>query len=302
MHVGDITTIVFLTLLTMLNIIFHARVASWAMLITLNTIASVAIVLYCPYADNTSGVRKWLRDFYMVFGIPLVFKELYLMIQPIHPIDYDSVFIAIDHWMFGVHPTQWLHQFSHPVLTEILQVAYSSFYFLLIIIGIDLYQRKNKDAFEHSFFAIVYGFFLSYLGYLIMPAIGPRFTLHDFSRLNEELPGLFITPIFRTLLNAGESIPDGTLNPAALVQRDVFPSGHTQMTLVVMYLAAKYHSRIRWFLWISGSLLIIGTVYLRYHYVFDLIGGAAFFAFTVWSAPKVEQWWNTWRGNTASNR
>jgi membrane-associated phospholipid phosphatase len=42
---------------------------------------------------------------------------------------------------------------------------------------------------------------------------------------------------------------------------------------------------------VLAGLLIIGTVYLRYHYVIDLIGGALFFLFTVWSGNKIQMWW-----------
>ncbi len=290
----DISTIIFLTFLSIINVIFCAQVSDCYFLVVINSLSSIAIIFYCGYAEDKTGVLRWVRDFYMVAGIPLLFKEMYLLVHPIHPYDYDQLLIQIDHWLFGVHPTQWLYQFSHPIITEILQLAYSSFYFLMVILGIELYQRKNKDAFQFSIFAIVYGFLLSYIGYLLVPAVGPRFTLHEFSNIDTDLPGLFITSTLRMLLNLGESIPNGIPNPLALVQRDVFPSGHTQMTLTVIYLAYKFRVRTRWFLWISGTLLIIATVYLQYHYVIDLIGGAVFMVFTIWSAPILEKKWKSY--------
>jgi membrane-associated phospholipid phosphatase len=41
----------------------------------------------------------------------------------------------------------------------------------------------------------------------------------------------------------------------------------------------------------AGISLIVATVYLRYHYVIDLIAGAAFMLFTIWSGRYIEQWW-----------
>ncbi|OGU36952.1 MAG: hypothetical protein A2068_13220 [Ignavibacteria bacterium GWB2_35_6b] len=136
-------------------------------------------------------------------------------------------------------------------------------------------------------FIIVLGFFLSYIGYILLPAIGPRFTLHNFDLTNVELPGLFLTNYLREIVNAGESIPAGTPNPELVVQRDAFPSGHTQMTLLVMYLSVKFNSKTKYFFLINGSLLIFATVYLRYHYVADLIGGVIFMIFTLWSGYKL---------------
>ena len=37
----------------------------------------------------------------------------------------------------------------------------------------------------------------------------------------------------------------------------------------------------------TGTLLIIATVYERYHYVVDLLGGAVFFLFCIWTAPAL---------------
>ena len=201
------------------------------------------------------------------------------MIKPIHfGRDYDGLLISIDRWMFGVDPTQWLMQFAHPWLTEVLQIAYTAFYLLFLLLGYEIYRRKNYDLFHFFMFTCVYGFFLSYLGYFFLPAVGPRFTLHDFAMTNVDLPGLWLTPSMRWFVNWGESVRMNVPNAAAIAsaQRDVFPSGHTMMTLVLMYLSAKSHARVRYIIYITGTLLIIATVYERYHYVIDLVGGAAF--------------------------
>ena len=147
------------------------------------------------------------------------------------------------------------------------------------------------NEFYFGSFLIVYGFYLSYVGYFFVPAVGPRFTLHDFQLLNQELPGLWFTNFLRDFINAGGSIPNGVTDAIRYVQRDAFPSGHTQLTLTAMYLAFTYKLSIRWGLLIVGSLLIISTIYLRYHYGIDVIGGIVFFLLTIWSGKKVDAWW-----------
>jgi membrane-associated phospholipid phosphatase len=213
------------------------------------------------------------------------------MVKPIRTYDFDNLFIAIDRWMFGTDPTHWLHQLANPVLTEILQIIYGMFYLLPIILGLSLLRKKRFVAMDFALFTIFYGFCLSYLGYFTLPGIGPRFTLHDFSTINEQLPGLWLTNFLRELVNSGESIPSGTPNPAEVVQRDVFPSGHTMITLIVIFLSVKLKSRSKYFFVPVGSLLIFSTVYLWYHYVIDLIGGLAFMIFAVWSAKYIFNWW-----------
>ena len=290
----DFVSIVFLLFLTSLNLIFAARVDSWLLLVLVN-LSVIALITSLAWGAGMKKTRllMGLHRWYCYFIIIFVFKEIYLMVHPIHPVDYDAWLIAADHWIFGVDPTRWLAQFAHPILTEILQIAYFSYYVLFIILGVELYRRHEIGDFDKAAFLIVYGFYLSYIGYFALPGVGPRFTLHDFSALNVELPGLFLTETLRAIINAGESIPADHLHAVAFVQRDVFPSGHTQLTLIVMTLAFRYRLTSRWVLLSFGSLLIVATVYLRYHYVVDLAGGALLAWFTIWTGDRIERWWRS---------
>jgi membrane-associated phospholipid phosphatase len=56
-------------------------------------------------------------------------------------------------------------------------------------------------------------------------------------------------------------------------------------------LAFRYKLSAKWIVAFLATLLVIATVYLRYHYVVDLIGGVAFFAFTVWSGDRFQEYW-----------
>ncbi len=292
LHVSDAAIIFFTTFLSFLNLVFHSRVLEWWLLVLANSfVSSVAVLLAYFTRRRLKKIWMFIHDWYPVPVILFSFKELYLMIHPIHPVDFDHLFISIDYWLFGVHPTQWLARFAHPLITEILQFVYATFYFWFFVIGIELYRQRRIEEFYYTSFLIVYGFYLSYVFYILLPAVGPRFTLHSFDSLNTELPGLLFTNVLRDFVNLGESIPKGASNAIDFAQRDVFPSGHTQLTLVVMYLAFKYHLTSRWFLFVIGILLLFSTVYLRYHYVIDVIAGAVLMLLTIFSAPMLYRWW-----------
>ena len=255
------------------------------------------IISFLAFASTEPEFRllRFLHDWYPVAAIFLVFKEVYVVIQTIGRVDIDTALINLDRAIFGADPTVWISRFSLPVLTEILQIAYVSYYLLMITLAAELYLRKNYEKFAYGIFAFTYGFMLSYLGYILFPAVGPRFTLHAFNSIETELPGLYVTDFLRQFINAGESIPNGVANPIAVAQRDAFPSGHTQMIVMVMYFASKYRLMSRYVLYVMGTLLIISTVYLRYHYVVDLIAGVLFMAFTVWTAPTLYKGWERLR-------
>ena len=288
----DILIIAFAFLLSIIILIAAGGGTPSSSLIATNAVASCSVIGLAYRAAKTGNrALRAIHDWYPVPVIFLVFKEIHEIIHLFGSRDWDSIFIEIDRATFTVDPTVWLGRFAHPFVTETLQIAYASYYFIMLTVAVELFVRKDKHEFSFVLFTIVYGFFLSYLGYITFPAVGPRFTIHTFTTLSTDLPGVMFTDWIRDVLNAGESIPRDGVNAFVLAQRDAFPSGHTQMTLISLYLAFHYHLKSTWMLTIFGTLLIIGTVYLRYHYVIDLVGGALFMMFTVWTAPKLFVWW-----------
>jgi len=297
---ADVVTILFAAALSIVEIVFSARINLWFVFVVLNIILCSFIFTSAQYT-NTHGntgnaIIRLFRDWYLVPCILFIYAQASSITQFIHQRDYDDVLIMIDQTLFGVNPTQWAAQFAHPIITEILQVAYSSYYLFFIALFYELYRRSDHTDFQYGAMLVVYGFYLSYIGYLLLPAIGPRFTLHDFYATDTQLPGLFLTEYLRAFINSGGGVPAGVSNPAAFVHRDAFPSGHTQLTMVAMYIAFATGTKIRWWLFVVGSLLIISTVYMRYHYAVDVLAGMLFFLFTIWSGRKIDHWWNKGKG------
>ena len=97
--------------------------------------AHLAIILFLWKLPKWTrqGKLKWLSTWYPILFILVNFVELHYLIHTIRPNDLDNLLIQIDFGIFGVHPTVWLEQFTFPVLTEYLQLVYSSFYFLKIL-------------------------------------------------------------------------------------------------------------------------------------------------------------------------
>jgi len=292
-YAGDLIVIGFALLLSLINLIFFYTIPIWYVNITINFFV-ILFIYGLTYMDFHKKTIFW-EQFHYWYLIPTVFlayKEAGEMINYVHAgKDYDYILIQIDRFIFGCDPAKVLFHITNPVLTEILQIAYATFFFLPVIMGVDLILTSRKRELTFGVFMVVYGFFLSYIGYFLWPAIGPRFTLFSFADTAKDLPGILTANSIRDILNSGEGIPPGTLNPAQAVQRDVFPSGHTQMTLLTMYLAYKFKIRSRKFIIPDGILLIFATVYLRYHYVVDLLGGTAFMIITLITGKYIYNHW-----------
>jgi membrane-associated phospholipid phosphatase len=291
LHSIDRLLMAFWWLLSLICLVLHARITSWQLIIAANIAASF-ITCALAWANQSFGLKlwRWIHDWAAFPLVVFTFKEIHFLIGPLHQgRDYDRLLIAIDYALFGVNPTQWLAQFANPFSTEVLQIAYSLFYVLFVVAGVELYRKQDLSQFRYFRLTVVYGFFLSYVGYFIFPAVGPRFTLHDFSKINTELPGIVFTPYLRWFVNIFESIQPGVSNAIALAsaQRDVFPSGHTMLTLITIVLACKFRLKVRYGILVTGILLICATVYLRYHYFVDIVAGVLLALFCLLTANKI---------------
>jgi len=214
-----------------------------------------------PNSVSPGKTSSIVRSWYPLILIPLTYKELGYLIPLVHPHDFDRELALIDQRIFGVDPIIWLDKINYPAVTLIMQLAYLTYYVTPIVLGIVLWRTGRFADFQFFLFVLLLGFYISYLGYIAVPAIGPRFFLD---------PG----PA-RPLAGPGVTAIRGFLDRMEGVTRDCFPSGHTEITLLVLFCAHRFHKKLFYILLPFGSALIVSTVYLRYHYVIDVIAGAA---------------------------
>jgi membrane-associated phospholipid phosphatase len=282
---ADKVVIAYIIIISALVLIFSYRIDLWRQLIAAHALCIPLIALVAKWerrarvrayqgisarAEESPApvplsfrVARLIRGWYPVALIPITFTELRYLIPLIHPRDYDVELAAIDYRMFGVHPTLWLERWTWPLLTEVLQISYVTYYFLPIALGGVLWRKGRFDKYSFWVFVVAFGFYVSYLGYIAVPAIGPRFLPLIKEAQTFPLKGVWLFDAIRTTLDEAEGIT-----------RDCFPSGHTEITLLVLYYARKFHRRTFWCLLPPGSALIFSTVYLRYHYVVDILAGA----------------------------
>lgn len=240
---------------------------------------------------EATEIPKWLkttlliaRNFYLGFAILIVYSQFQVLIKAIHPIDYDLLLKDWDLAILGMHAGDLTKSITYPIVTEFLQISYSMFYFLPAIAGLEIYKMHDEkfDLFARN---IIFTFFLSYLLYFFLPAIGPRFAVYDFFSINSDLPGIFLTNILREAINFGGGVIDKSVDPALIVNRDCMPSGHTMITLVNIILAFRFKVKSRYFILIFGIGIIIATVYMRYHYFVDILAGILFAFIALWLEP-----------------
>jgi membrane-associated phospholipid phosphatase len=273
----DLLSLAFLLLLSAVAVVFITKVRSWEWLLARYALLSLSVVALSLYNTRSKTLLavKYLYAFLPLFIILVVFDSLAELIPGIWSRYLDDFLINIDHAVFGAHPTVWLERFINPVLTDILQIAYISYYPMAIALGIVLLVKKKQKEFDEAVFGIVLCFYLSYIGYILFPAIGPRFTLAGFQTADLQASSFTLAI-------------QNTLNDLERNKTDAFPSGHTAVALMTLYYSRRMGEKILSYVLVPFVLaLIFSTVYLRYHYVVDIFAGVLLTWITIVIAPKL---------------
>ncbi|MBI2793234.1 MAG: phosphatase PAP2 family protein [Ignavibacteria bacterium] len=271
----DVYTLIIMLICSVLAVVYYQWVPNSSSILVLNLLIAVTVgALIVVRATSDFKLFGMLRRFYMVPVIYLMYDQIQMFVRVVNPVDYDDLLIGIDRAIFGVDPTVWLAHFSSPFLTEYLQACYFLFYLLPIMQAVELWRKGDVARLDVFTRGMAFCYFISYVAYFVMPAVGPRFTLHDYAMLDTDLPGVLLTPWLRDMIDVGGGIARGVAHPVSVVNRDCMPSGHTMLTLVNIIFGFRFRSRFRWVFLIIGGSLIFSTVYLRYHYVIDIIVGA----------------------------
>ena len=257
---ADAVTITFLLFLILLTMIFYKYIPEATFLISLYSVFIIAQIIIIRFKDSSRFMGFFYDLIFPVLCVMVIFDSLGFLVHYVNPEDIDLILIRLDYLIFNNHPTVMLERIMSPLLTDILQLAYTTYYFIPVSFGILLLRNNQRKEFEMTLFLVLFCYYLSYLGYILFPALGPRFTINHLQ--TTELQGLFVAEPIQRLLNQLEGI-----------KRDAFPSGHTAIALLVLYLACKFKKRFFFILLPVVTALVFSTVYCRYHYVVDIFAG-----------------------------
>lgn len=258
-RIYDIPTIFYVSFWLVLLIFFSGHFEKQLFFIGLH-LYILAIIFLWALKPPKLLISRFFRKMYPGLHVPLLFTALTFLIPAFNSRSFDFNLIQMDYWLFGVHPTVWIQKWYHPLLTEYLQWNYLIYYFLSFVVVLALYLRKKYERIDELLTILTTGFYLFYLGYLIFPALGPRFFLAHLH--TEPLTGVWMADNINNILNSLENI-----------QFDAFPSGHAANIFILLYYSWKHLRKFFWVILPFCVSLLISTVYLRYHYVVDLAAG-----------------------------
>lgn len=204
---------------------------------------------------------QFLRDWFPLLMGLLMYYALWgdatLMI--VHH-NRDAMLLAWDRWLFGVEPSLWIQRFIHPDLTSWMDFAYAFHLYVIPLVACFIYLFRPLKRFREMMTGVVVVSFIGMLGYLVVPAVGPMYTLHGVYTVSLTQPvGLLSRPI--------------QFMEVARIQRDCFPSLHVGISFLVWLYAWRNSKALFWILSPFILSLWVSTVYLRFHYTVDCMAG-----------------------------
>jgi membrane-associated phospholipid phosphatase len=234
--------------------------------------AGIGMLIFQVKRPNRT--TRIFRYWYPLPYVAACYKEMALLIPPVRHTDADRWLANLDFRLWGVHPTVWLERIQSPGLTEFLQIVYTLFVPAVLLVAVLLWQQRRYREFQYYAFLIACGYLVSYVGYLLVPARGPRFLLKHLQHI--PLQGLWL---FHSMQN--------TLDRLESAHYDCFPSGHTELTMLAWWSSRMVGNRLFWIYFAYTPSIIFATVYLRYHYSVDVLAGAIVAAALIVATPSI---------------
>lgn len=222
-------------------------------------ILAAAGALHYVMRTRTRLAQRLAWSLFNFVGLPTVFSAIGLVLPMVNPQPWEWWCIGVDRLLTGTDPIPALGSTLAPWSTEILQACYAVFYLIPVAALLGVAAHRKGAEFDHGLATVAFGFQLSYLGYFVWPTLGPnRLGLWE-----RPVEGMFLAEKLHELIETAEAN-----------HWDCFPSGHTMLSLVGLWIAFQGSRKVAWALVPIVGCVIYATVALRYHYLADVVAGA----------------------------
>ena len=217
-----------------------------------------AFLLYYFYKKKSNPVIMLLRYTYpLIFSGYFYSETVYYNTLFFHTID--PLLVRADEAMFGMQPSLVFSEvFSGRLFSELMYFGYFIFYVLIAGFTLYVFVRK-RSGFERLIFELTFSMYAFYLLFCMIPSAGPQF---HFAYPDNVVPDAYV---FASVVHFIQKIAE---HPTG-----AFPSSHVGISVIMLILSRKYIPRFFHVIWPFVFILILSTVYIKAHYVVDVIGG-----------------------------
>jgi len=183
----------------------------------------------------------------------------------VNPRTLDHKLYELDLTLFGVEPAVYFDRFVTDATTEWFAFFYFGYFFLLAIHVLPiLFASRNARMMSEFAMGMILMFCIGHTLYVFVPGYGPY----------KAMPQVFEHPLSQGIWwNTTR-----TLVAQSGAQKDIFPSLHTAaptfLLLFSFHRRAELPFRYSWpFVAFFAANIVIATMFLRWHYVIDVVFG-----------------------------
>jgi membrane-associated phospholipid phosphatase len=229
---------------------------------TLNTGAYLAS-FFSPLAEI---FRDWFPFFLLSACYYALFTNLLLRVNP-HTAD--TFLSGIDAWLLGNQASFLLERWINPWATDFFIVIYFLYVFSLPVVAIYFYTTRAKSVFRRVMMGYLTLMLMGITSYLLVPAIGP---------------GSFFADHYTQDLMSGHAV----IRSVDYVMRnghvayDCFPSLHVGIPLLLSFYLRNYSRKFFIPALVYVAVMCGATIYLRYHYVADVLAAFIYAPAAYW--------------------
>ncbi|MGM0567842.1 MAG: phosphatase PAP2 family protein [Elusimicrobiota bacterium] len=298
----DILFMGYLLVLSLLILFFNEGVEGWYNYILIHLGAIFFLLFFVPVLNNSSNrFLNFLRWWYPILLFTFLYKEINAFTRIIVHNWQDFKVMQFEEQLLGVNLTLWLEEFISPFLTELMKFSYFSYYLMIPVGAAFLYFSGKRKHYIRFLSTICLAFFISYIGFILFPVRGPRYTLYDkYTKDYEvnigEFYGSLVEPDVAGMqtfaLKGGvfTSMQDYIMRYGSL-HGGCMPSSHVAVAFVCMMMMWLYRRKVFYVYLPLVILLSVSVVYNRYHYVSDVIAGLAVGLLAFYLTPLLQRRW-----------
>jgi len=221
-------------------------------------IVTVFIIAGLIKLNSNHKVLHFIRNFYPLILLGYFYNETAIF-NNLFFNNIDPVLYHLENFIFGFQPAEAFSKvFYYKWFSELMHFAYFLYYIVTFLLLVLIFINK-KQLFQKYLFIVVGAFFIYYLIFAFIPSVGPQFY---FPVEQQGVPkGYLFEGLMEIITRYAES------------ETGAFPSSHIGMMCIFIFIAYKEIKPILALIILFFILMLLATVYIKAHYVVDLVGG-----------------------------
>ncbi|HET7545859.1 MAG TPA: phosphatase PAP2 family protein [Polyangiaceae bacterium] len=230
--------------------------------------------------------RAWVAAVIYRIGIYGVVQVSYFFLRHVlplvNPTTLDQKLYEFDLWLFHYEPAMAWDRFVTPATTEWFSFFYFGYFLLMAVHVVPLvfFGRKKQIVGEFTF-GILLMFSIGHTLYMVVPGYGPYRAMAD--AFHHPFPdGPWYDLVMDTVHSGGAMM-------------DIFPSLHTGApTVLALFSYRNRHELPYRYTWPIVTFctvnIIIATMFLRWHYLIDVVAGFSIAVSAVLLSRPIVRW------------